>query len=64
METLKEAETFIQHGHVMIGNDAIKDIDFLVPRRLEDHITWSDASKIKKKIQEFKDQVDDYDFHS
>ena len=64
VETLRESETFIQHGHVMIGNDTIKDVDYLVTRKMEDHITWNDQSKIKKRIQEFKDKVDDYDFHS
>ena len=64
METLTEAETFVQHGHVMIGNEVIKDGDYLVTRRMEDHISWNDNSKIKRKIQEFKDKVDDYEFYS
>ena len=64
METLQESETFIQHGHVMIGNEIIKDPDFLVTRRLEDHITWRDNSKILRKIEEFKNQADDYNYHS
>ena len=64
VETLKEAETFVQHGHVMVGNQVVRDTDFLVPRRMEDHISWNDNSKIKKRIEEFQDQLDDYDFHS
>lgn len=48
----------------MVGNEIIKDVDYLVPRRMEDHISWNDKSKIKKRIEEFKDRLDDYDFHS
>ena len=61
VETLKESETFIEHGHVMIGNEIIKDPDYLVSRKMEDHIGWNDRSKIKKKIKEYQNQLDDYD---
>ena len=62
VETLEEGETFIKHGHFIIGNEIIKDPDFLVSRRMEDHITWNDRSKIKKKINTYKNNMDDYDF--
>ena len=61
VETLLEADTFIAHGHIMVGNEIIKDPDFLVPRNLTDHITWNDKSKIKRKIKEFNNEQDDYD---
>ena len=28
---------------------------------MEDHITWSDSSKIKRKVKEFNNELDDYD---
>lgn len=45
----------------MLGNEVIKDPDFLVSRKMEDHITWNDRSKIKRKIQDHHNQLDDYD---
>ena len=62
VENLRESETYIEQGHIMIGNEIVKDGDYLVSRRMEDHITWNDKSKIKKKIMKFKDELDDYDF--
>ncbi len=60
VETLQEAETFIQQGHFMIGNEIIKDPDFLVSRRMEDHISWNDRSKIKQKIDDYQNKLDDF----
>lgn len=28
---------------------------------MEDHIAWNDASKIKRKVKEFNNELDDYD---
>lgn len=46
----------------MVGNEIIKDPDYIVSRNMEDHISWNDKSKIKKKIAQFSNQLDDYDF--
>ena len=32
-----------------------------VTRKMEDNITWTDGSKIKKKIAEYQNKLDDYD---
>ena len=61
VETLSEAESYIQQGHVMVGKEVIKDIDYLVSRNMEDHINWDDKSKIKRKVQQFKEEADDYE---
>jgi U3 small nucleolar ribonucleoprotein protein IMP3 len=45
----------------MIGTEVIKDPDFLVSRKMEDHLGWNDASKIKRKVKEFNNELDDYD---
>ncbi len=37
------------------------DPALLLTRTMEDHLTWVDSSSIKKKIQNYKDQRDDYD---
>lgn len=33
----------------------------LVTRSMEDHISWSDTSNIKKKVLDYKKERDDYD---
>lgn len=45
----------------MIGNEIVKNPDFLVSRKMVDHISWNDKSKIKRKVQEFNNQVDDFE---
>ncbi|KAL4652760.1 hypothetical protein ACB092_01G254800 [Castanea dentata] len=60
-ELLKEAITYIEQGHVRVGPETVTDPAFLVTRNMEDFITWVDSSKIKRKVQEYNDQLDDYD---
>jgi len=60
-EHMKEAVTYIEQGHVRIGPDTITDPAFLVTRNLEDFITWVDSSKIKRKVMEYNERLDDYD---
>jgi|Transcript_188 U3 small nucleolar ribonucleoprotein protein IMP3 len=60
-ETLKEATTFIEQGHVRVGPNVITDPAFLVTRTFEDYVTWVDSSKIKKTILRYNDKLDDYD---
>ena len=60
-ETLKEAVTFVEQGHVRVGPETITDPAYIVTRNLEDFVTWVDTSKIKKKVAAYNDQLDDYD---
>lgn len=60
-ETLKEACTFIEQGHVRVGPDTVTDPAFLVTRDMEDFVTWVDTSKIKRKVMKYDDRLDDYD---
>merc|ERR1712022_14379 len=60
-ETLREAVTFIEQGHVRVGPETITDPAFLVTRNLEDFVTWVDTSKIKRKVLKYNDKLDDYD---
>lgn len=60
-ETLKEAVTFIEQGHIRVGPETIREPSFHVSRMMEDFVTWVDASKMRKKIAEFSNQVDDFD---
>lgn len=60
-QTLQEATSLIEQGHVRIGPTTVKNPAMLVARAREDFITWVDSSKIKRKVQQYNDQLDDYD---
>ncbi|ESP04975.1 hypothetical protein LOTGIDRAFT_101919, partial [Lottia gigantea] len=56
-ETLKAATTFIEQGHIRVGPEVITDPAFLVTRSMEDFITWTDTSAIRKQVMEYNDMV-------
>lgn len=60
-ENLTEATTLIEQGHIRMGPRQVKDPAMLVTRNMEDFITWMDTSKIKRKVSQFNDDLDDYD---
>lgn len=59
-ETIREAVTFVEQGHVRVGPETITDPAFLVTRSFEDLVTWADTSKIRKTIMKYNDKLDDY----
>ncbi|EFJ05118.1 hypothetical protein SELMODRAFT_236819 [Selaginella moellendorffii] len=63
-ENLKDAVTFVEQGHIRVGPDTITDPAFLVTRNMEDFVTWVDTSKIKRKVLQYNDRLDDYDLLS
>ncbi|RKP32875.1 hypothetical protein METBISCDRAFT_25418 [Metschnikowia bicuspidata] len=60
-ESVKDAITFIELGHVRVGPNVITDPAYLVTRNLEDYLTWVDSSKIKQNVLKYKNKIDDYD---
>eukprot|EP00257_Ricinus_communis_P026934 XP_025014348.1 U3 small nucleolar ribonucleoprotein protein IMP3 isoform X2 [Ricinus communis] len=60
-EHLKEAITYIEQGHIRVGPETVTDPAFLVTRNMEDFVTWVDTSKIKRKVLEYNEKLDDYD---
>ncbi|KAI9009090.1 hypothetical protein DFJ74DRAFT_686784 [Hyaloraphidium curvatum] len=60
-ETVREAVTFVEQGHIRVGPEVVTDPAFLVSRSMEDFVTWVDTSKIKRKILAYADRLDDYD---
>mmetsp|Transcript_2153 Transcript_2153/g.2454 ORF Transcript_2153/g.2454 Transcript_2153/m.2454 type:complete len:184 (+) Transcript_2153:89-640(+) len=60
-ETVKQAITLIEAGHVRVGPEVVTDPAFLVTRSLEDYISWVDTSKIKRHVMKYNDKLDDYD---
>lgn len=57
----KFASDFIHHGHVRVGINQVRDPAMLVPRTLDDYITWMPGSKIRQHIDSFNAQKDDFD---
>ncbi|URD98024.1 U3 small nucleolar ribonucleoprotein [Musa troglodytarum] len=60
-EHLREAVTYIEQGHVRVGPEVVTDPAFLMTRNMEDFVTWVDVSKIKRKVMEYTERLDDYD---
>ena len=60
-ETLREAVTFIEQGHVRVGPNVVRDPSFHVTRNMEDFVTWVDTSKIRRKVMAYNAKVDDFE---
>eukprot|EP00995_Heteronema_vittatum_P005525 NODE_1870_length_875_cov_292.134383_g1304_i0.p1 GENE.NODE_1870_length_875_cov_292.134383_g1304_i0~~NODE_1870_length_875_cov_292.134383_g1304_i0.p1 ORF type:complete len:241 (+),score=79.51 NODE_1870_length_875_cov_292.134383_g1304_i0:70-723(+) len=59
--TIQLGVTYVQQGHVRVGPDKVEDPAFLVPRPLQDYITWMPQSKIGATVQKYRNALDDYD---
>ncbi len=53
-ETIKDAVTYIEQGHVKVGVTTITDPAFHVTRNMEDHITWVRTSKFKQIVADYR----------
>jgi U3 small nucleolar ribonucleoprotein protein IMP3 len=60
VSNFRDAARFVEHGHVRLGPKVVSDSSVIVSRAMEDFIQWVDGSKIKRKIDEFNEQQDDY----
>lgn len=60
-ETLKEAVTFIEQGQVRVGPSVVTDPAFMVTRALEDFVTWTDSSRVRRAVDRYNDKLDDFD---
>ena len=60
-ETMKEAVSLIEQGHVRVGPHPVTDPAYLVSRSMEDFVTWVTGSKIKRAVMKYNDKLDDYD---
>ena len=63
-ETIREAVTFVEQGHVRVGPQTVTEPAFLVTRNMEDFVTWVDTSKIKRKVLQYNDRLDEFDLLS
>lgn len=60
-ESVALASQFVEQGHVRVGPEIVLDPAFLVSRNLEDFITWTNSSSIRKHVLEYNDMRDDFD---
>ncbi|KAL1878595.1 hypothetical protein VTK73DRAFT_7773 [Phialemonium thermophilum] len=60
-ETISAATAFIEQGHVRVGTETVTDPAFLVTRSMEDFVTWTVGSKIKRNIMKYRDKLDDFE---
>ena len=60
-QTMREAVTFVEQGHVRVGPQCVTDPALLVPRSVEDFVTWVDSSKIRRAVQKYSDKLDDFE---
>jgi len=51
----------IEQGHVRVGVETCTDTAFLVTRGMEDFVTWTMGSKIKRHIMKYRDNLDDFE---
>lgn len=49
---------YVEHGHVRVGPQTIRDPAAFISLEQEDYITWDD--KFKRKIDEYRGEQDDY----
>ena len=59
--TCAMAVTLIEQSQIRVGPNIISSPAFLVPRTLEDYVTWVDASKIRRTVQKYNNKLDDFD---
>lgn len=60
-ETMRQAVTYVEQGHVRVGPDTVNDPAFMVTRNMEDFVTWTDSSAIKRKVMRYNNKLDDAD---
>jgi U3 small nucleolar ribonucleoprotein protein IMP3 len=47
----------IEQGHIRVGTQPVTDPAMLIPRRMEDFVTWVDTSARKRTIMKYNDEV-------
>ncbi|VBB32210.1 unnamed protein product, partial [Acanthocheilonema viteae] len=59
-ETIRNASDLVEQGHVRVGIELVTDPAYLVTRNLQDCITWTKDSKIRKHILNYNNERDDF----
>jgi U3 small nucleolar ribonucleoprotein protein IMP3 len=56
-QSMQAAVKFVEQGHVRVGPECVTDPAYLVSRKLEDYITWTDTSAIKQQVEDYNGLV-------
>uniref|UniRef100_A0A914HD41 Ribosomal protein S4/S9 N-terminal domain-containing protein n=1 Tax=Globodera rostochiensis TaxID=31243 RepID=A0A914HD41_GLORO len=59
--TVRKASQLVEQGHVRVAVEMVTDPAFLVTRAQSDHVTWTRESKIKRHIDTYNNELDDFD---
>lgn len=60
-ETVQAATRLVEQGHVRVATETVTDPAYFVTRGMEDFVTWTVGSKIKRHIMKYRDQLDDFE---
>ena len=60
-QTMREAVAFVERGNVRVGPETVTDPALLVPRAVEDFVTWVDSSHVRRSVAKYNDKLDDYE---
>jgi U3 small nucleolar ribonucleoprotein protein IMP3 len=58
---MQKANQLVEQGHIRVGIETIMDPAFLVTRQQSDQITWARNSKMRKHVQTYNNQRDDFE---
>jgi len=58
-----DADRLVQQGHVRLGPRLMNSTNTLISKSMEEFVAWVDNSKIKKQIDEFNCEYDDYKYN-
>lgn len=60
-ENIEHAISMIEGGHIRVGPDLVTNSAVHVTREMADNITWAEGSSMKRKIREFRNEIDDFE---
>eukprot|EP00922_Rhytidocystis_sp_ex-Travisia-forbesii_P017370 GHVS01025902.1.p1 GENE.GHVS01025902.1~~GHVS01025902.1.p1 ORF type:complete len:184 (+),score=24.57 GHVS01025902.1:192-743(+) len=58
---LQQAVTYVEQGHIRVGPQLVTSPAFHVTREMEDHIAWAQGSSIHRHVQDFNNQLDEFE---
>lgn len=56
--TVEAACNYVEHGHVRIGPQVVREINYHLKRGQEDYLTWTDGSVMQQKIRRYNNEED------
>lgn len=59
--TVGMARGLVRAGHVRVGSEVVDDEGVLVTRGMEDWVTWVEGSRVKRAVERYKGEGDDFE---